>query len=237
MSNFIIPGPLGTNVGNATETNNGFSRLSNWGNGSLDLAGQARPPTPLGVGSAGSLGDTDNGETQRLLKRFPAKVSGTAGVTPKDVDLIISAINGAIRKMTDSGLRHPNRIVNNTCSDLPWLPGCPSPNSFQKCGDQVEAVNAELSKLQLEANWHFLMDAGFGHAWGIAVSSNPADPKIWYDPRANSISIGQPCDSCKPWLGDSVYKDGKAPHPLHRGQQSPPKPLVCQQANVDRAFA
>ena len=223
MSNFIIPGPLGTHVGNAIDASNGFTRLTNWGNGSRDLVGQVRAPTPLGQGSAGTLEDHDHGETQRLLKRFPPKVTGGSDAPPKDVERIVAAIQGAIGKLTDSGLRHPNRIINNTCADLPWLPGCPSPNRFQKCGDQVDIVNAELSRLRLQANWHFLMDAGFGHAWGIAVSSDPADPKIWYDPRANSISIGQPCHSCKPWLGSSLYKDGSnAPVPAAPGLKTPP---------------
>jgi len=46
--------------------------------------------------------------------------------------------------------------------------------------------------------------AGIGHAWGVATSSNPHDPMIWYDTRANSMSVGSPCPSCVGWFGDST---------------------------------
>lgn len=61
------------------------------------------------------------------------------------------------------------------------------------------------------------MDSGFGHAWGVATSSNPDDPIIYFDPRADEISVGTPCANCKGWFGGRGYGgDNLPPHPVKR---------------------
>ncbi len=127
------------------------------------------------------------------------------GRSAKDVARIISSFHIITGQMTGDGLRDPNGTYNNTCRALPWLPGCPNPNRFKDCGEQTEYMNSKLDQQTYDAHWFFGLDSGFGHAWGFAYSSDPNDPVITYDTRANSISVDQNCPNCHGWFGDRMW--------------------------------
>jgi RHS repeat-associated protein len=137
------------------------------------------------------------------------------GLSAQDVDQIVNTIRDTIDSMTRNKQRLPDPVKNNRCRKWPWWPGCENPNDYKDCGEQTETVNDVLQGGNYEDNWYFLMDAGFGHAWGLATSSNPNDPVIYYDPRANEISVGTPCPTCSGWFGGSGYgPSNPPPHPL-----------------------
>ena len=131
------------------------------------------------------------------------------GLSPEDVQKIRDTINDSVDKMTRDGLRMDS--FNNYCRAYPWLPGCDNPNKLKDCGEQTEYVNEQLSELMLDDNWRFVLNAGIGHAWGMAISSNPDDPIIHYDPHSNNLSEQTPCRTCKPWFGDPVFTKENPP--------------------------
>jgi hypothetical protein len=134
------------------------------------------------------------------------------GLSPDDVVKIKTVIRETIDDMTINEERLPDPGENNRCRIWPWWPGCKNPNNYKDCGEQTETVNNILRRGNYEDNWYFLMDSGIGHAWGLATSSNPNDPIIYYDPRANEISTGTPCPSCSDWFGSRGYEPS-TPHP------------------------
>lgn len=139
------------------------------------------------------------------------------GLSAQDVIRIQAKFNATIKDMTKNGQRMDWTLINNTCRAMPWLPNCP--DNVKDCGEQTEYMNAILSLQHYDDNWQFLMDAGAGHAWGVAVSSNPNDPILWYDARANEFSIDKVCKTCKPWWGNPVYGEEYL-----RKYKVPPKP-------------
>jgi len=133
------------------------------------------------------------------------------GLSPRDQVNIVLGIHAIVEQMTRAGLRHPEPTWNNFCRLFPLSPGCLNPNEYKDCGEQVEHVNNLIELRKFDDRWGFFMDEGFGHAWGVAISSNPADPTIWYDPRSNQTSSGQPCLTCNAWLGRSHYDSAGFP--------------------------
>jgi RHS repeat-associated protein len=142
----------------------------------------------------------------------PLKFVDRNGLSPEDVKKIQQAIADCIEAMTKAGKRSSNGYINN------YLPGT------LDCGEQTESVIECLGKknLKLDDNWQFYLRAGFGHAWGIGVSSNPGDAPLWFDPKWNNTSQGEPCKTCSGWGFGFLDKSLGAPEVPPRPQ--PPKP-------------
>jgi hypothetical protein len=128
------------------------------------------------------------------------------GLSAEDVKNIQQIIQNAIDRMNKNRERIENPFRNNWCKRYPFA--CPTgydSDDIKDCGEQTKTVNIELENGKYDDNWSFYIDSAFAHMWGIAVSSNNDDPVIYYDPRANEISIGKPCPSCSGLFGGRYY--------------------------------
>lgn len=107
--------------------------------------------------------------------------------------------------MTNKGLRLTDPYWNNFYKKYGMSP---EDEKLLDCGEQTYYMNKELmkSKKEFNDNWTFKEIYGIGHVWGAAISSNPNDPVIYYDTRANDISLNSFCESCHGWFGG--YFDG-----------------------------
>jgi hypothetical protein len=135
------------------------------------------------------------------------------GLSPADVIAIQNGFNRTVTQMTNDGLRMQNKTFNNTCRDMPWLCG-DWHNKLKDCGEQTDYMNDALRKGKYQDHWAFYMDAAWNHAWGVARSSNPNDPLIWYDTRADQFSVGEPCPGCHGFIvGQGGYSNSNPPPP------------------------
>jgi RHS repeat-associated protein len=130
------------------------------------------------------------------------------GLSEQDVLLIESFSQTAINEMTHNKNRISNGLRNNHCRSYNNSPLCldiEKPDVLKDCGEQTNYIIRKLNKLKedniLDDNWEFVFRAGFGHAWGQAISSNKNDPIITFDGRANIIAIGEMCETCTGWVG------------------------------------
>lgn len=131
------------------------------------------------------------------------------GFSPNDVVKIQKRFDKIVNRMTGDGLRDKSPWFNNAQRRLGKLTDdAVGDSNILGCGEQTEHMNEDLSRRTYDDAWTFHMDSGFGHAWGVATSSNPDDPMIWYDARANSMSVGSPCPSCSGWFGDRLLYPG-----------------------------
>jgi uncharacterized protein RhaS with RHS repeats len=139
------------------------------------------------------------------------------GLSQHDVEKIRSEFSRIVGQMTRDGLRLENPSKNNRCRDWPWWPGCKNPNDYMNCGEQTEYVNDILRDGDYDDNWAFYMEAGYWHAWGVARSSNPSDPLVYYSPRENEFGVGSHCATCNSWFGlgwlGTTWSDGPPPAP------------------------
>ena len=112
------------------------------------------------------------------------------GLSPEDIEKIRAAFNATVKDMSNKGLRrHP--LINNTIRAFG--------GGTLDCGEQTEYMIGKLENLQLDDNWIFMPHAEPGHAWGVAVSSNPDDPYISFDTRANNFTVNGRCSTCYGW--------------------------------------
>lgn len=131
----------------------------------------------------------------------PILVSDPLGLSKEDVLQLVNAFWYILDDMTGDGLRSPSPTHNNHCARWPDSPFCgPEEDEYLDCGDQADYMMNELSELDLDDTWTFEQHSGFGHSWASAVSSNPEDPILWFDPRASDYSIGEPCPTCRGWF-------------------------------------
>jgi hypothetical protein len=121
------------------------------------------------------------------------------GLSEKDVERILKRIDEIIDGMTRDGLRLPNPQQNNRCAVAP-------------CGDQVDYMLNILREERFEAHWGFYMESATGHAWGLAISNDPEDPWIYFDPWTGQKSKGTPCSRCQGWFGDRTYTRDNMPN-------------------------
>jgi RHS repeat-associated protein len=131
----------------------------------------------------------------------PIRFLDSSGLSAQDVGQISQRFRQGVEEMTRDGLRLPSPYKNNFCRLYPGAYGCKDPNKYKDCGEQTEYMNDQLKQGKYDDHWVFHMDADIGHAWGVATSSNPNDPTIWYDTRSGEISVSTPCATCHGWFG------------------------------------
>lgn len=139
----------------------------------------------------------------------PVGLVDSLGLSARDVSEIRSRFHATVNLMTQQGLRDETPLVNNVQRYFGRLTrDLVGDSRKMDCGEQTDHVNKALSSGKYDDIWRFEMDAGTGHAWGIAISSNPSDPTLWYDARSNRFSEGIPCETCSGWFGESsTYPD------------------------------
>jgi hypothetical protein len=151
----------------------------------------------------------------------PNFVTDRTGLDPSgDVQKILDAFKKNVDDMTREGLRDPDPYYNNRCRMAPWSLGCNEDNKYKDCGEQTEEMNKRFEKGSYQDAWSFSMESGIGHAWGVALSNNPENPYIYYDTRADQISVDKPCDACSGWFGEA---DRKGPNNFPPGWGGRPR--------------
>lgn len=114
------------------------------------------------------------------------------GLSAQDVIKIRNAYNNAVNRMNDKGWRRPgsglgNGLLNNMNQSLNLLSFGKFGNLYFGCGDQSQEVLDELSNLDLDDSWDFVMHHRPGHFNVRGTSSNPSDPRLTLDPWYNSF--------------------------------------------------
>jgi hypothetical protein len=157
------------------------------------------------------IGQEGGVNTYAYVSSNPLGLIDPVGLSERDVANIRQRFGSTVGSMTSQGLRHPRGWWNNQLRSWGKATGDFIGDSKKMdCGEQTDYMNSVLQNGKYDDNWLFFMDAGVGHAWGVAVSSNPNDPTLWFDTRANSFSVGSPCGSCSGWFGDSaLYPDSQ----------------------------
>jgi len=111
----------------------------------------------------------------------------------QDAQKILNTFRGTVDNMTESGQRTPFSWGNNASRTLNWLTLGLLGSPYLGCGQQADVVTRELEKNSYDSNWDFEVKAGFDfklpHQWGEAVSNNPSDPLIKYDPWKDRIEF------------------------------------------------
>jgi RHS repeat-associated protein len=143
--------------------------------------------------------------TYAYVSNNPISYIDVNGFSPQDVINIHQTFNSTVTNMTQQGLRNSSPFINNQQRFWGNLTNNKIGDSKKMdCGEQTGHMNENLGKGKYDDKWTFTMDAGVGHAWGVAISSNPSDPMLWYDTRTNEFSVGTPCATCSGWFGDST---------------------------------
>jgi RHS repeat-associated protein len=128
----------------------------------------------------------------RYVGNGPTYLIDPYGTSQQDVQALINAINNAIASMTANGQRLNNGYLNNFLSGLNMMTGGLISRPYLGCGQQTDNVIEQLTPLlpQLDDSWELLPQSGFTplyHQWGAAVSSNPNDPVIVFDPLHDNV--------------------------------------------------
>jgi RHS repeat-associated protein len=108
-----------------------------------------------------------------------------------DVETIMEVFDMSVYRMTINGQRHPNPYWNNFWSTF----GA----GYLGCGLQADVATGDLERNRDRYldNWHFTIVDGFVplyHQWGEAVSDNPSNPVIIYDPWKGKIRTECRCN-------------------------------------------
>jgi RHS repeat-associated protein len=142
------------------------------------------------------------------------------GLSAEDVRNIKKIIQREIDRIARNGQRLSSPIFNNVCRAID---GCDPTHDLKDCNEQTDAVKDALNKelKNFDDNWRFDSLNGLGHVWGVAMSSNKDDPIIYFDARANEISIGVPCSACSGWFG-GIFDSGETSTPSSTQTQAAP---------------
>lgn len=118
----------------------------------------------------------------------PNDVTDPFGLSPRDVDQIVSRAQQIIAEMTASRARSPNGNWGNFVASMNMLSGGHIGTRYHGCGEQADQEITELTPLiqTLDDIWTFDKAEGFFfpfyHQWVIARSNNPKDPIVVIDP-------------------------------------------------------
>lgn len=155
------------------------------------------------------IGQKAGPNTYAYVANNPVRYVDPLGLSPRDVNTIRETFDTTVESMTQQGLRHPWPWWNN--QQRSWgraTRDLIGDSRKMDCDEQNSYMSDVLGRGTYDDQWTFWMDGGYGHVWGVAVSSNPGDPILWYDTRANNFSSGSPCSSCSGWFGDSTLYPG-----------------------------
>jgi RHS repeat-associated protein len=117
----------------------------------------------------------------------PNNFADALGFSQNDVSRIMKQSQNITNQMTKDGLRIDPGPLNNLLSSLQSVLGSKSP--YLGCGDQANWVATLLNvpTVPYDDKWTFSVHQWGWHQYGIAVSSNPNDPNIIFDPWKNKF--------------------------------------------------
>ena len=117
----------------------------------------------------------------------PQNFADALGLSQNDVHRILSQAQNLTNQMTANGQRINPGPLNNILSSLQRLFGYKNP--YLGCGQQADFVasNLQFPKVPYDDHWEFSVHQWGGHQYGVAVSSNPNDPNIIFDPWKNQF--------------------------------------------------
>ncbi len=118
----------------------------------------------------------------------PARYTDPYGLSAQDVQNIENQSRNDIDSMTANGQRIDPGWLNNLTASLQYL------NPFRKkppllgCGQQADRIAADLQFRRYDDRWDFSVEQdGPFHQRGRAISSNPSDPDVIFDPFKNLV--------------------------------------------------
>jgi RHS repeat-associated protein len=117
----------------------------------------------------------------------PLNFADALGLSQNDVNRILKRAQQVTDQMTNDGLRISPGPLNNLLSSLQTLLGYKSP--YLGCGQQADRVASDLQfpTVPYDDDWTFYIHEWGGHQYGVAVSPNPNDPNIIFDPWKNNF--------------------------------------------------
>ncbi len=141
------------------------------------------------------LGFVSEGQT---LNRYayvtgrPVSYMDPFGLSEQDVQKIIITFRKTVDKMTKSGQRYPLPSLNNILSSLYIVSGGFIGKPYLGCIAQEIVIEEALRQNAYDDIWRFEPRYGYRplpHQWGMAISNNPKDPRIKFDPWYNKLTL------------------------------------------------
>jgi len=120
----------------------------------------------------------------------PLNYADPFGLSPADVQRILNQAQNLTDQMTRNGERLDWGPWNNIRSSLQHLNPFRKKPPLKGCGEQADTVTGDLQfpKVPYDDPWKFQVENdGPFHQRGRAISSNPRDPDIIYDPWKNQF--------------------------------------------------
>jgi len=124
------------------------------------------------------------------ISNDPLNYADPFGLSPADVQRILNQAQNLTDQMTRNGERVDWGYWNNFRSSLQRLNPFRKKPPLKGCGEQTDAVTSDLQfpKMPYDDHWTFQVENdGPFHQRGRAISSNPKDPDIIYDPWKNQF--------------------------------------------------
>jgi len=121
------------------------------------------------------------------VSNSPQNFTDALGLSQNDVNTILNQAQNLTNQMTANGQRISPGSLNNILSSLQRLFG--SKNPYLGCGEQADRVaNAlQFPKVPYDDHWTCTVVQEGWHQFGVAMSSNPNDPNIIFDPWKNQF--------------------------------------------------
>jgi RHS repeat-associated protein len=119
----------------------------------------------------------------------PVNLADPLGRSAADVAKITQRFYELLVDMNQRGLRDPNAFINNANAMFHTFSGGVVGKDYLVCTGQSTYVKYFLEQEDYEDEWKFVLDHSYlpAHTWGLAISSNPNDPIIIFDPLYGQI--------------------------------------------------